>query len=117
MGRVNGKARYIAAHRAAYVLAHGDIAAGLVVMHSCDVRTCVNPAHLSLGTQAQNVHDAAKKGVYNLSADNSAKRKLTDNDVLLIRESTENRSVLAEQFGVSPGYITQIKLIRVRRAA
>ena len=50
------------AHRVAYVLAHDDIPAGKVVMHSCDIKACVNPAHLSLGTQHENIRDAVTRG-------------------------------------------------------
>lgn len=50
------------AHRVAYVLAHGDIPADAVVMHACDVPACVNPAHLSLGTQRENLRDAVTRG-------------------------------------------------------
>jgi len=48
-------------HRIAYELAHGPIERNLDIMHSCDVRLCCNPAHLSAGTRLQNVQDAQIK--------------------------------------------------------
>ena len=50
------------AHRLAYTLFKGEIPAGLQVNHVCDVRHCVNPEHLKLGTQKDNIREAVDKG-------------------------------------------------------
>ena len=105
------------AHRVAYVLSKGNIPEGRVVRHRCDTPACVNPDHLLLGTQADNVNDAAVQGHYNVPhRDSSRARKLTDAQVVEIRASVETGARLAERFGVSK---TAISLIRhnKRRAA
>ena len=50
------------AHRVAWIKAYGPIPQGLHVLHKCDVKACVNPEHLFLGTHKDNMHDMKVKG-------------------------------------------------------
>lgn len=57
---VNG--RWWSAHRHAWIEAFGEIPFGQLVLHRCDVKTCINPQHLFLGTHKENTQDAIRKG-------------------------------------------------------
>jgi hypothetical protein len=50
------------AHRFSFMIHVGEIPAGLEVLHRCDTPLCVNPDHLFIGTQKDNIHDAINKG-------------------------------------------------------
>lgn len=59
--------RHYRAHVFAWEQAHGQsVPPGMVVMHTCDQPRCVNPDHLVIGTQAENIHDSIRKGRYNV---------------------------------------------------
>lgn len=89
------------AHRVSYELAYGPFDKSLVVRHKCDNTKCCNPEHLELGTQLDNVDDMlTRKRNY---------RKLSDNDIITIKDSKDPTSVLAETYGVTPRRILQLR--------
>jgi len=61
-GVIGKNARWVLAHRLSWVLHNGPIPDNLNVLHRCDVKNCVNPNHLFLGSQADNVRDMDNKG-------------------------------------------------------
>lgn len=90
------------AHRVSWEIHRGEIPNGLNVLHKCDVRCCVNPDHLFLGTQTDNMRDCAKKGRNNApNGERQHLSRLTEADVIAIRESSDPGSKLAERFKVS----------------
>ena len=57
-----GRKRPGYAHRFSYELHCGPVPDGMVVMHKCDNKKCVNPDHLQVGTQKENINDSVNKG-------------------------------------------------------
>jgi hypothetical protein len=92
----------VRAHRMAWELSRGKIPDDMNVLHDCDNRPCVNPAHLFLGTTADNNIDMSAKGRH-------GSHKLTRAQATEILASPLTHASLAEQFGVSKSMIGHIK--------
>lgn len=103
--------RYRGAHRISWFLAHGEWP-DLFVCHSCDNPPCVNPAHLWLGTNDDNIADRLAKGRPPGPARGEANRtaKLTPVQVLEIRAAGGRGADLARRFGVTNTTISHIRL-------
>ena len=98
------------AHRVAWELETGPIPDGAVICHHCDTPGCVNPAHLFLGTQADNVADMRAKGRNNgPRGERCHTAKLNENDVREIRASTLKNAELARRHGVTGSMIAAIR--------
>ena len=61
-GNATWEGQAIYAHRLSWIIHNGPIPEGMLVCHHCDVKNCVNPEHLFVGTQKDNMQDCAKKG-------------------------------------------------------
>ena len=110
-GQIESFNRKHYAHRASYEAFIGPIPEGMNVCHACDNVYCVNPAHLFLGTQKQNLEDMARKGRSTFGEKNPM-AKLSAKDVedikYLITTEVSNKS-LALKYGVSTKTINLIK--------
>jgi hypothetical protein len=108
-GSFRSKGENFKAHRVAFEAFSGVVPDGHVVCHRCDVRYCVNPSHLFVGTQAENLADAVAKGrMHRGEAHGSAKLSEADVRVICNAEGLSQRE-LARKFGV-----TQMTIQRVR---
>ena len=97
------KGKSTGAHRVAWELTYGVIPESLCVLHRCDNRKCVNPDHLFLGTNQENVLDCHSKGrAACRKGENNGRAKLTADDVRMIRRSDKTGAQLARELGVSP---------------
>jgi hypothetical protein len=106
--------RRLLAHRASYEIAYGPIPAGMFVCHTCDNPSCVNPAHLFLGTPADNTADMIAKGRRHqprVQGDSVPNARLSASDVVSIRKMSEAgmaKKDIADRFGVTAQHIGDI---------
>jgi hypothetical protein len=110
---LNSKA--VGAHRAAYEKHVGAIPPGMIICHSCDTPSCINPAHMWIGTHADNANDKARKGrtpktnkTFSLNGKRNRPKELVMEIKKRLAEGVKNQSALAREFGVSSGFVNHI---------
>jgi hypothetical protein len=106
------------AARASWRLYKGAIPTGLQVLHRCDMPLCVNPDHLFLGTQSDNMADMKAKGRGRApKGEANGKTKLTDREVWELRQLRwyVSQRTLARAYGVSNSTVDHIQARRHRK--
>ncbi len=99
------------AHRASWEMHNGPIPQGSKVLHRCDVRCCVNPEHLFLGSQADNIRDMMAKGRGpDSKGERNANSKITAAQAYAIRNSTLTLRELAAIYPIKKSMLSNIKL-------
>ncbi|MGF9774784.1 HNH endonuclease signature motif containing protein [Priestia aryabhattai] len=107
--QISRKGKLFYAHRYVWGLFNGmQIPEGLQINHACDVPTCVNPLHLQLGTQADNMREKAERGRAP-KGDNHSSSKITNAETLLVLVADGTQKAIGEKFGVSQMQVGDIR--------
>lgn len=107
--RIEVDNKKIMAHRAVYEHFKGQIPDGMVVRHTCDNASCINPEHLTIGTVMDNVMDRVKRN-RSAKGERNGRSKLTSEQVIEIKsDNISKQSVIARKFGVDPTTVRDIK--------
>jgi Autographiviridae endonuclease len=116
--------RSVYAHREAWARTFGRVPSGLHVLHTCDNPPCIEPAHLFLGTHADNMGDMVRKGRASQAPTCSGERhpfaKLTDAQVVEIRRARSEGvpvKVLAKTYRISRGHVSMVARSLTRAGA
>lgn len=114
-----GLHKSVYAHRLSYETFVGPIPDGMFVCHRCDVPSCVNPEHLWLGTNADNLADMARKGRAR-KGPSAPQARFSDDEIRemrrLVAAGCTERGV-AERFDCAPSYVNRVACGAYRREA
>lgn len=109
-GQIGVKGKGRRTHRVSYELFKGPIPEGLYVLHSCDNPLCVNPDHLFLGTNEDNMADMVKKGrAARMAGEKHGMSKLTAQDVTRILRDNRKQKEIAKDYAVTQSLISHVK--------
>lgn len=97
------------AHRVSWELNVGPIPYGMQVLHTCDNPSCVNPKHLFLGSQLDNIADMVCKNRHQ-RGEEKPRAKLTNAQALKIRSSVGTLHSIAVIYGISKETVRKIKI-------
>ena len=112
-GRIKFDGRYWATHRLMAHLKIDDVDENSIVCHRCDNPSCLNPEHLFIGTQKDNVNDRDAKGRRNQArGERQGSAKLTEDQVKAIRLDTRKQSVIAKEYGSTRTHVGNLKANR-----
>lgn len=103
---------HVAAHRVVYEYFEGEIPKGLNLLHSCDTPLCVNPKHMTPGTQKENLEDAVAKGRI-ATGQRHGSSKLTDQEGRQIHDLANSglfsNKQVGKWYGIAGSTVSQIK--------
>jgi len=130
--KINGKS--LSVHRVSWEIHNNKpVPQGMLVCHKCDTPSCINPYHLFLGTNKDNVRDSVSRGrrakpsvrftfsgrkhkeaikarwSRARSGELNNKSKLSNNDVLNIRKDSRPLSIIAEEYGICVNHVSRIR--------
>jgi len=111
---VSGSGNTRSAHRVSYELHVGPIPNGLHVLHHCDVRHCVRPDHLWLGTRSDNMQDMLAKGRdWYLSGEDNGNTRVSDALVREIQRGDRPQVYFARKYGIPKATVSYCKNHRI----
>ncbi len=95
--------KHLQAHVESFKIFKGPIPKGKILRHTCDVRPCINPEHLIVGTKKDNAQDCCARRRHNPIC------KLTREDARRIKDDPRSQSLIALSFGVNQSQVSRIK--------